>query len=119
MVAPATVNCKYHRTQRIPCRTVHAAKKPQQRRIGTTAETFIMSLMRTIGPVLMFTKAEIAAVRGYETRPGVAAGLEKMAEIVDNPDLATVAPEAMRELADGLQRLRDAAMTHPLVKQEG
>lgn len=56
-------------------------------------------------------RAEIAALHGNTTRPGVAAGCEVMAGIIDNPRLAAVAPEAMRELAHGLQRLHDAAAT--------
>ena len=63
----------------------------------------------TTTSTLAAVRAEIAAVNGFETRPGVAAGCEVMAGILDNPRLASTAPEASEALADGLERLRDAA----------
>jgi hypothetical protein len=63
----------------------------------------------TTTSTLAAVRAEITAVNGYTTRPGVAAGCEKMAGIIDNPRLAAVAPDALQALADGLERLRDAA----------
>lgn len=62
------------------------------------------------GDVERATVAELGTLTAAETRPGLAASLVRMSQIIDNARLSTTAPAAQRRLADGLDKLHRASV---------
>jgi hypothetical protein len=61
------------------------------------------------GPVTAATLAELESLSASVSRPGLAAGIVAMAQLLDDKRLATTHPSAARQLAQGLDRMRNAS----------
>ncbi|MGO9251634.1 MAG: hypothetical protein ACLP5J_09600 [Mycobacterium sp.] len=63
------------------------------------------------GPVVAAVLAELETLAATASRPGLAAGAVSMAKILDDRKLSTTHPSAQRQLAQTLDRLRNASHT--------
>ena len=61
------------------------------------------------GPVVEAVTAELASMSATESRPGLAEACLAMARILDQPKLSTTHPSAARQLAQGLDAMKNSS----------